>query len=102
MHIVLVDVKVKESEIQNFKTATKVNAENSNKEKGIARFDVIQDIEDPTHFILLEIYRTPDDPARHKETDHYTVWRGTVESMMAQPRIGKKYSNIFPADEGWD
>jgi quinol monooxygenase YgiN len=102
MHIVLVDVKVKKTEIENFKAATKVNAENSNKEKGIARFDVIQDIDDPTHFILMEIYRTLDDPARHKETAHYRVWREIVEPMMAQPRVGKKYINIYPTDDGWN
>jgi quinol monooxygenase YgiN len=102
MHIVLVDVKVKQSEIDNFIVATKINAENSNKEAGIARFDVIQDREDPTHFVLMEIYRTLNDPARHKETTHYKVWRDSVESMMAETRVGKKYINIFPTDEGWD
>jgi autoinducer 2-degrading protein len=102
MHIVLVDVKVKQTEIENFKIATKVNAENSNLEKGIARFDVIQDLEDPAHFILMEIYRTSDDPARHKETVHYKFWRETVEPMMTEPRVGKKYSNIYPSDDGWD
>jgi len=102
MHIVLVDVKVKKTEIEKFKIASRVNAENSNKEKGIARFDIFQDQEDPTHFILMEIYRTKDDPAQHKETAHYKVWRETVEPMMAQPRVGKKYSNIYPADNGWD
>jgi autoinducer 2-degrading protein len=102
MHIVLVDVKVKSTEIEKFKVVTKINAENSNKEAGIARFDVIQDKEDPTHFILMEIYRTPEDPAKHKATIHYKVWRDTVESMMAEPRVGRKYTNIYPSDEGWN
>jgi quinol monooxygenase YgiN len=102
MHIVLVDVKVKSTEIEKFKAATKLNAENSNKEPGIARFDVIQDKEDPTHFILMEIYWTPEDPAKHKETIHYKVWRDTVDSMMAEPRVGRKYINIYPSDEGWN
>ena len=102
MDIVLVDVKIKRTEIEKFISATKINAENSVKEKGIARFDVIQDLEDPTHFILMEIYRSPGDPARHKETTHYKIWRDTVEGMMAQPRVGKKYINIYPTDNGRD
>ena len=102
MHIVLVDVKVKKTEIENFISATKLNAENSNKEAGIARFDVIQDTADPTHFVLMEIYRTPDDQAKHRETTHYKIWKETVEKMMEVPRVGTKYVNIYPVDNGWD
>ena len=101
MHIVVVDVKVKPEDVEDFIVATKSNAENSNKEIGIARFDVIQSLEDPTRFILVEVYRTAEDPTKHKETLHYKKWRDEVEPMMAEPRAGKKYSNIFPDDKGW-
>jgi quinol monooxygenase YgiN len=71
------------------------------KEEGIARFDVVQQVDDPTEFILVEIYKTSDAPAAHKETAHYTHWRDAVAEMMAEPRKGIKYTNIFPADEDW-
>jgi len=102
MFIVHVFVHVLEDQIENFKAATIENARNSVKEPGIARFDVIQQNDDPTKFILVEVYRTPEDPAKHKETDHYKKWRETVAPMMASPRSSVKYSNIFPDENGWD
>ncbi|HEX2906077.1 MAG TPA: antibiotic biosynthesis monooxygenase, partial [Phototrophicaceae bacterium] len=77
------------------------NARNSVQESGIARFDFIQQADDPTRFTLIEVYRTADDPAKHKETAHYLRWRDTVTDMMAEPRVGLRYSNVFPDDAGW-
>lgn len=101
MHIVHVHVHVKPESIEAFKQATLENARHSVQEPGIARFDVIQQVEDPTHFILVEVYRTADDPARHKNTSHYGRWRDAVVRMMAEPRVGVKYTNLFPEDGGW-
>lgn len=102
MFIVHVFTHVKPDQVEAFKAATAENARNSVQETGIARFDVIQQQDDPTRFILVEVYRTPDDPARHKETAHYQKWRDTVADMMAEPRTSIKYTNIFPDDQGWD
>ena len=101
MFIVHVYVHVKPDQIEAFKTATLENARNSIKEPGIARFDVIQQTDDPTRFVLVEVYRTPDDPARHKETAHYSRWREVAEPMLADSRTRIIYSNIFPDDKGW-
>ena len=102
MFIVHVFVHVKGEYIQAFKEATLENARNSVCEPGIARFDVVQQQADPSKFILVEVYRTPEDPAEHKKTTHYQTWRETVEDMMAEPRTSVKYTNIFPDDNGWD
>jgi autoinducer 2-degrading protein len=96
MFIVHVFVHVKTEFVEAFKAATIQNARNSVQEPGIARFDVIQQQDDPTRFVLVEVYRTPDDPARHKETAHYQTWRDTVVEMMAEPRSSVKYANVFP------
>jgi (4S)-4-hydroxy-5-phosphonooxypentane-2,3-dione isomerase len=101
MIIVHVHVHVKPESIDAFRAASIENARNSIMEPGIARFDVIQQVDDPSRFILVEVYRTAEDPARHKDTSHYRVWRDTVAEMMAEPRAGIKYANIHPADEGW-
>ena len=101
MLIVLVHVHVKPESVEAFVDASLENARNSIQEPGIARFDVIQQNDDPTRFILVEVYRTQDDPAKHKETAHYAKWRDTVAEMMAEPRSSVKYSNVFPGDEGW-
>ena len=101
MLIVHVHVKVKAERVEDFRRATVENAANSVKEPGIARFDVCQQADDPTRFVLVEVYRTPDDPARHKQTAHYRKWKEAVEPMMAEPRRSVKLSNVFPADQAW-
>ena len=102
MFIVHVFIHVKPDRIEDFKKATLENARNSVLEPGIARFDVVQHLEDPTRFILVEVYRTSEDPARHKETAHYQTWRDTVEDMMAESRTNIKLTNLFPDEKGWD
>ena len=102
MFIVHVFVHVKPDRIEDFKRATLENARNSVLEPGIARFDVVQHLEEPARFVLVEVYRTPEDPARHKETAHYQTWRDTVEDMMAESRTSIKLTNLFPDEKGWD
>ena len=101
MLIVHVFVHVKPQDIDAFKAASIQNARQSIKEPGVARFDVIQQQEDPARFVLVEVYRTSEDPSRHKETAHYQKWRDTVADMMAEPRSAVKYTNIFPDEQGW-
>ena len=101
MLVVHVSVHVKADRIEDFKAATVENASQSVREPGIARFDVIQQQDDPSRFLLVEVYRTSADPARHKETPHYQKWRDAVEPMMAEPRTSAKYANVFPPDAGW-
>ena len=101
MLIVHVHVQVKPEFVEAFRLATKENARHSVKEPGIARFDVLQQSDDPSRFVLVEVYRTPQAPAAHKETAHYATWRDRVAEMMAEPRTSVKCSNVFPGDEGW-
>ena len=101
MLIVHVHVHVKTDFVEAFKQATLANARQSVQEPGIARFDVVQQQDDPTRFALVEVYRTADDPARHKETAHYQAWRDAVADMMAEPRRSVKYGNVYPDEAGW-
>src|SRR5262245_51158952 len=102
MLIVHVQVHVKAEHVEAFRSATLENAESSILEPGVVRFDVIQRADDATRFVLVEIYRTADDPARHKETAHYAKWRDTVLSMMASPRTSVKYEAVFPDETRWE
>jgi (4S)-4-hydroxy-5-phosphonooxypentane-2,3-dione isomerase len=95
MLIVHVHVHVKTECVEAFRQATVENARNSVQEPGIARFDVIQQQDDPTRFVLVEVYRTPEAPAAHKETAHYAKWRDTVAGMMAEPRRSVKFNEVF-------
>ncbi len=101
MFIVHVFIDVKPDFIDAFKEASLANAAASIQEPGIARFDVVQDVDDPTQFVLVEVYRTTEDPGRHKETAHYATWRDTVAPMMNTPRRAMKMNNVYPDDSGW-
>jgi quinol monooxygenase YgiN len=101
MIVVHVHAHVKPEFVEAFKQATLENARQSVKEPGVARFDVIQQADDPTRFLLVEVYRDDAAPGKHKETVHYRVWRDRVADMMAEPRTSVRYVNVFPPDEGW-
>jgi quinol monooxygenase YgiN len=101
MLVVHVHVSVKPEYVEAFKQASLANARESIKESGIARFDVVQQQDDPTRFVLVEAYRTPDAPAAHKETEHYHTWHDTVAPMMAERRSSIKFNNVFPDDQDW-
>ncbi len=101
MLVVHVHVHVKPEYVEVFKQASLANARASLKEPGIARFDCVQQQDDPTRFVLVEAYRTPQAPAAHKETPHYQTWRDAVAPMMAEPRASVKFTNLFPEDSAW-
>ena len=101
MLVVHVHVHVKPEYVEVFKQASLANARESIREPGIARFDCVQQQDDPTRFVLVEVYRTPQAPAAHKETRHYQTWRDAVAPMMAEPRTSVKFENLFPPDSAW-
>ncbi len=101
MLVVHVQVQVKPEHVEAFRQATLENARNSVQEPGIARFDVVQQADDPTRFTLVEAYRTTEATAAHKATAHYAKWRDAVADMMAASRTSVKYANVFPPDENW-
>ena len=102
MHIVHVFIHIKTDKVKEFKIATMENARNSLKEPGVARFDFIQQADDPSRFVLVEVYRTAEDAAKHKETVHYNRWREAAEPLLAEPRTRTLYQNVFPDETGWD
>jgi quinol monooxygenase YgiN len=101
MLIVHVHVHVKAECVEAFRAATIENARHSVREPGIARFDVVQQRDDPTRFVLVEAYRDDNAPGAHKETAHYAKWRDTVAGMMAEPRSSMKFNDVFPEPAAW-
>jgi quinol monooxygenase YgiN len=102
MHIVHVQVHVRSESVEAFRRVTMDNARSSLCEPGVVRFDVVQRSDDPMRFVLVEVYRTRDDPPRHRETVHYAAWRDAVEPMMAEPRTKAEYVNVYPEDASWE
>ena len=101
MFVVSVTIFVKADKVDDFKQAILDNARNTRQEPGNVRFDVHQAQDDPTRFLLYEVYRGPDDFKAHQQTEHYLRWRETVADWMAKPREGVKHASIFPEDENW-
>ena len=101
MLVVHVQIRVKPESVEAFKQATIANGRESLKEPGIARFDFVQQQDDATRFVLVEVYRTAEAPAAHRETKHYLTWRDAVAPMMAEPRSRMEFANVFPDDTGW-
>ena len=101
MHIIHVQIRVKPDCIAAFRESTLANARASIQEPGILRFDVLQLQDDPTRFALVEVYRAAADQAQHRLTAHYAAWAAAVADMMAEPRSALKYTDIFPAEDGW-
>lgn len=101
MNVVLVNIHVKDESIEEFKKAAIENASTSIHEPGVVRFDFVQQLDDPARFCLIEVYKDQETQASHKETAHYKKWFETVKDMMAEPRVGTRYRNLYPADDGW-
>jgi len=101
MHILLVYCTVKPDRIEEFVAATKENAAASRKEPGVVRFDVVQQTDDPTKFSLIEIYRSPEGHAAHRESAHYKAWAEKAGDLLAEPRTRNIYRNIDPVDAEW-
>lgn len=99
--VVHVQIRVKPEYVDAFVAATLANACTSLDEQGIARFDVVQDREDPTRFVLVEAYRSDDAPARHRETAHYNAWKDAVEPWLAEPRTRRTFSALYPETSRW-
>lgn len=98
MLIVHVNVHVTDDVVDAFIEASRANAAASLGEPGVARFDVVQALDDPTRFVLVEAYRSEEAAAAHKETAHYATWRDTVAAMMAEPRSSVRFRAIaYPA-----
>ena len=101
MLVVHIHVHVKPDCVEAFKEATSLNTRLSLLELGVLHFDVLQQQDDPTRFVLVEVYRDAEAVAEHKETQHYPVWRDAVAPMMAEPRFSVKFNKIYPDDQEW-
>src|SRR5512141_1148257 len=99
--VVHVFVHVKPNRVDDFIEATRANSSASLDEPGVVRFDVIEERDDPTRFVLVEVYRDEAAAAAHKETVHYKTWRDAVAPMMDEPRTSKRYRDVAPSPERW-
>ena len=101
MLVLIVNLQVKPEFVDAFREITTENGRNSVREPGIVRFDLLENNEDPTRFVLYEVYRDADAPVKHRETAHYNTWVQKVTEMLVEPRTRVFYRNVFPTDQNW-
>jgi len=99
MIVALVHIQVKPDQREAFLAATLHNVTESRKEPGVIRFDLLNQENEPNTFVLIEIFRTPEAQAAHRETPHYQRWRDSVADMMAIPRSGVRYVPVSPTED---
>lgn len=99
MYVVAVTIYVKPEQVPAFVDATLDNARHTRREPGNIRFDVLRAEDEPTRFLLYEVYNEKDDFARHQQTEHYLRWKSAVADWMAQPRQGVKHIPVFFGDQ---
>lgn len=98
MYIICVKIAVKSEHVPSFIQATLDNAQNTRREAGNIRFDVVRDEADATRFMLYEVYRSKEDFLAHQQTAHYFRWKDTVAGWMAEPRAATKNVPLFFGD----
>ena len=63
----------------------KAQAEASNVEEGVLRFEGLQRINRDNHFIILEAWTGPDARAAHASADHTVAFRKALEPLLYAP-----------------
>lgn len=99
VHVNVVQLHVRAECLPAFLDAVRANHEASVREPGNLRFDVLRSAEDPTRFVLYEVYASAEAAAAHRETAHFVRWRETVEPLYASPRVGMVCEALHPAPE---
>ncbi|MGH9356957.1 MAG: putative quinol monooxygenase, partial [Terriglobia bacterium] len=74
MLVLIVDARVKPEFLDAFRAAIVENAQQSIREPGVARFDILQQQGDPTHFVFVEAYHTEQAVEAHRKSAHYLKW----------------------------
>ena len=95
MHVTLVHVRVLPDVLDEFLDASRANHEGSVREPGNLRFDVLRHPDDPTRFLIYEVFADAEAAAAHKSTAHYLAWRDRVAPMMAEPRRGEPWDALM-------
>ncbi|MCX7773897.1 MAG: antibiotic biosynthesis monooxygenase [Clostridia bacterium] len=85
---------IKDLSIEAFKKASMDNAQNSRLEPGVLGFEVLQQQDDPSRFLFVERYKSPEDQLLHRETEHFKRWRSCISEMLSEPYTFTKYEEL--------
>lgn len=95
MIIVVIRVKVNPNQVSDFQKLTFANAQDRTNSTGNLRFEVYQQTEDPTHFVMIEVFQTQADIDAYYATESYQAWHATTADMIVD-LAGDDYIQLFP------
>jgi len=55
---------------------------------------VLQQVDNPGNFLLCEVYFTPGDQLKHRETEHFKKWKAVTAQILQKPYTFVKYENL--------
>lgn len=88
MHVVLVLVTVKTELLEEFERSLLHNArESTTKDPGCLRFDVSQHLDDPTRWVLYEVYDSPDAHAAHRRSPHFLAYDAVASRALVDKTV---------------
>ena len=94
MHIRIATFYIKPEHVQDFKKATLENQKNSRQEPGVIHFNFHQGADDPTRFVLYEMFESDDAFEYHKTTPHFNKWLPAVQDWFVKPRDLALYREV--------
>ncbi len=97
MIIAHIYVQVNADHLETFIAAITENARQSVQEPGILRFDVMQQADDPTKFVFVEIYEGDDAVAAHRDSAHFKAYREAAGDLIVAREV-VRYNTIFPSE----
>lgn len=96
----LVALAVRPERLDEFVEGIGANARASLRdEPGCLRFDVHQQVDDPTRFLLHEVYADDDAfHSAHRSAPHYAAWRAVVDRCVVPGSHVNTFARPVPVD----
>jgi autoinducer 2-degrading protein len=90
MYVVLVQVTVRREMLEEFERLLMQNARESvAHDKGCLRFDVSQHVDDPTRWVLHEVYDLPDSHAAHRQSPHFLAYDEFAREAVIEKSVAR-------------
>jgi quinol monooxygenase YgiN len=91
--VILVELEIMPTELDNFKAAIKENAAAwVREEPGCLEFNVVFDKDNPTHAFVFEVYQNAEAVAAHQATSRFKKYRAEAAKRVKS----RKFTELVP------
>jgi quinol monooxygenase YgiN len=94
MITVIIQIKVHPEQVDAFKALTLPNAKERVQSAGNLRFEVYQQEDKPTQFVMVEVFRSQAEIDAYYATKSYREWHAATAPMVAE-MTGSDYRQLF-------